>query len=837
MLTSDPVRVTSAARKPVPPRHRSIERAANYESLQTQIAEVEHELEVIQEQRELEGLPSRIDLILELDTQPGYPLSATELHNLTTGRENQISLLQARILKSETGQEFTRVILHVPYGQLTALAEKFRRFGEDLTEKGNVPNPWVANVARIARAALTSLWTEHEPLPDDTGEHWWQLWVRRYPPGIPAIFRELARRLGIFLRQEELKLPDHVVFVARSSRGLLESSLDLLNTLAEVRVAKPWHYELSDLSIEEQHEWIDLALARIRAPDEHAPAVCVLDTGINRGHRLLQPVLSEADNHTIFGDGDPSDSYGGTGHGTLMAGLAAYSDLRSLMLDSAPLQQLHRLEGVKFIDPNLPHEPQNYGAVTVQGVLRPEVTAPNRKRVYVMAITAEGGVHGEPSAWAAAVDNCAFGAEEEDETKRLIIISAGNVRNFLGSYLYPATNHDARIEDPAQAWNAVTIGAMTQLDRVLETDPESALLRPLAAAGALSPFSRTSIHWDKHWPIKPEIVMEGGNVAATPRGDTQQKDSLELLSTSATLGNRPLAPFNATSAASALAAHLAATIQATYPDLWPETIRGLLVHSARWTDQMLGGLDPHRAFSKLNRARFIELLRCFGFGMPDAGRACHSSQQEVTLLREVELIPYQGSAGNAGVNDCHVHQLKLPADLLRQHGATTCTMRVTLSYFTAPNPSASNRIPGSRYRYGGCLLRFKVKHKDQPEEDFMNRISAVVEDDEEGEDDTESLFSGASDPGWALGDKLRGKSGSLVQDVWRGSAADLAAMDSIAVFPVKGWWASRTMPAESPWHRCHKRKIRYSLVVSVETEADIPLYNEINNLISITIDA
>jgi hypothetical protein len=62
-------------------------------------------------------------------------------------------------------------------------------------------------------------------------------------------------------------------------------------------------------------------------------------------------------------------------------------------------------------------------------------------------------------------------------------------------------------------------------------------------------------------------------------------------------------------------------------------------------------------------------------------------------------------------------------------------------------------------------------------------------------------------------------------------------MDSIAVFPVKGWWASRSMPAESPWHRCHKRKIRYGLVVSVETEADIPLYNEINNLISITLDA
>ncbi|MFO1485545.1 MAG: S8 family peptidase [Verrucomicrobiaceae bacterium] len=741
------------------------------------------------------------------------------------------------MLKTTDGAEFTRVLLHVPYGQLTALVEKFRRYGEERTEQGNVPNPWVANVARIARAALVSMWTDRAPLPEDQAEHWWQLWVRRYPQGNVSVFRELARRQEIFLRPEELKLPDHIVFVARSTRSQLESSIDLLNTLAEIRAAKPWHYELSDLSIEEQHEWIDLALQRILPPEGHSPAVCILDTGINSGHRLLQPVLGGADNHTIFGDGDPSDSHGGTGHGTLMAGLAAYADLRGIMMNNGPWQQLHRLEGVKVIDPNLPHEPQNYGAVTIQGVARPEGIAPSRLRVYVMAITADGEILGEPSAWAAAVDNCAFGAEEEGEPKRLIILSAGNVDAFDPSYRHPEINQRSKIEDPAQAWNAITVGAMTNRARVLETDAESTLLTPVAPAGGLSPFSRTSCQWDGHWPIKPEIVMEGGNVARTTQGDVERRDSLDLLSTSATIGHRPLAPFRATSAAAALAAHLAATIQATYPALWPETIRGLLVHSARWTDQMLGGLDPHRPFTRQSRDRFTQMLRSFGFGCPDAARACHSSQQEVTLLRQDELSPYTGSAGSASVNDCHVHQLKLPADLLRQHGATTCTMRVTLSYFTAPNPSASNRIPGSRYRYGGCLLRFKVKHKDQPEADFMNRVSADVADDEEGDEDADIAFNGSSDPGWALGDKLRGKAGSLAQDVWRGSAADLAAMDCIAVFPVKGWWASRSMPRESPWHRCHKRNIRYSLIVSIETEADIPLYNEISNLIAVPVEA
>lgn len=822
----------TAARQRVVPQYRPVERIEHYQALKTQIETVEQELETLQEQRALQNLPARVDLVLEIDSEPGFPLSSTELHQLTIGSNGGISLLQARLLINADELEFTRVILHVKYGQLSVLSEKFRRYGEERTAGGNVPNQWVANVARITRAALVSMWTDHAPLPDDEGEHWWQLWVRRYPSGVPDVFRELARRLGIFLRPEELKLPDHVVFVARSTREKLESSIDLLNTLAEVRSARPWHYELSNLSIEEQQEWMTLALERITPPSDAAPAVCILDTGINSGHRLLAPVLAEADNHTIFSDGDPSDSHGGTGHGTLMAGLSAYADLRGLLLGSDPWQQMHRLEGVKVIDPKHRHEPQNYGATTIQGVLRPEITAPQRKRVYVMAITA-GAVYGEPSAWSAAVDNCAFGSEEPGEPKRLIILSAGNVRDFISGYQYPESNHASRIEDPAQSWNALTVGGCTLLEQVLETDPESLLQQPLAREGDLSPYSRTSMEWDAHWPIKPEIVMEGGNMALSSQSDIHPKDSLEPLSTSAEIGKRPLATFHGTSAASALAAHLAATIQATYPDFWPETIRGLLVHSARWTEQMLGGLNPHRPFSRESRGRFTQMLRSFGFGIPDAARACHSSQQEVTLLRQDELQPYTGSSGSASVNDCHVHQLKLPAELLRQHGATTCTMRVTLSYFTAPNPSASNRIPGSRYRYGGCLLRFKVKHKDQSEVDFMNRVSADVE----AEEDDALLFNGVSDPGWALGDKIRGKAGSLVQDIWRGSAADLAAMDYIAVFPVKGWWASRSMPRESPWHRCHRRKIRYSLIVSIETEADIPLYNEINNLISVPIDA
>lgn len=729
------------------------------------------------------------------------------------------------------GKPLTRVLVHVPYGQLPALAEKFRRFGEETTEKGNTPNPWVANLQRVGRAAITSLWSEHEPIPEGNEPQWWQLWVRRTDQNW-NVFVHFAAVAGITVKGTPLRMPEHIVVVAQARRSQLESSLDLLNTLAEIRRARSRHYEVSDLTAEEQHDWINLAKERIQPPTADAPAVCLLDTGIHRGHPLLQVVLAEVDNQSIFPDSDSSDSSPDHGHGTRMAGLAAYGDIRALMTGAEPWVQRHCLEGVKMFDHNLPHEPDNYGSVTIQAVQTPAIINSTRRRVFSLPITADGIIDGMPSAWSAAIDSLAFGEEDPDAPKQLFLISAGNTDAFSldGRYVYPDSNYQSTVEEPAQAWNAITVGAITHRDQVLENDPESANLVPIAHKGGLSPHSRTSLKWDTHWPIKPEIVMEGGNLGHHPTDGPERRDSLDLLTTAKGLQGRPIAPFRATSAATALAAKLAAEISADYPTLWPETIRGLVVHSARWNDEMLNGLEPHESGTTKDVQM---LLRRFGYGEPNAARARASSQSEVTFFREDQFTPYKGGAGAASINDCHVHNLRFPADLLQSLGETQCVMRVTLSYFTAPNPSASNRIAGSRYRYGGCLLRFRVRHKDESNEAFLALVAKAADEPDADQPEAESMH----DPAWALGPNLRAKSGSLVHDIWRGSAVDLVTMDQIAVFPVKGWWALRSFPEGSPWHHCHKRSIRYSLIISLEVMADVPLYTEISNLLAVPLDA
>jgi hypothetical protein len=75
----------------------------------------------------------------------------------------------------------------------------------------------------------------------------------------------------------------------------------------------------------------------------------------------------------------------------------------------------------------------------------------------------------------------------------------------------PYSNATDAIHDPGQAWNALTIGAITELVHI--TEPDASGYQAIAPEGGLSPFSTTSQTWQSHWPLKPDVVFEGGNAA------------------------------------------------------------------------------------------------------------------------------------------------------------------------------------------------------------------------------------------------------------------------------------------------------------------------------------
>ncbi|SFL25737.1 hypothetical protein SAMN05216302_10491 [Nitrosomonas aestuarii] len=194
----------------------------------------------------------------------------------------------------------------------------------------------------------------------------------------------------------------------------------------------------------------------------------------------------------------------------------------------------------------------------------------------------------------------------------------------------------------------------------------------------------------------------------------------------------------------------------------------------------------------------------------------------LTMVCEELLHPFKREQGKEPqLRDMNLHRLPWPLDELEALGETEVEMRVTLSYFIEPNPSA--RGVTSRYRYESHGLRFDVKRPWESDDDFRARINVAARDDEERTNLSDT------DSAWLIGKNSRHK-GSLHSDIWRGSAAALASRGVIAVYPSLGWWKTR------PVLERYNQVVRYSLLVSIKAQdIDVDLYTPISSQIDVPI--
>ena len=776
------------------------------------------------------GMADGVGISVEFQSFPGIELAFESL-----ARENSgIELLNVKQDDAESGDATTRAIVFVPDGKLSRFERLIVDYLDHKVDSIGRPrdNQRLIDAIRHIRAAsLRALWTDASDFPsDDEGNLWWEVWlpVRKSRLDVITNFRAAIDSIDIATSsivssdaltddfqmrvvEGEINFPERTVTLVYASVDQMQQSMLVLNSIAELRRARDTAEFFDSIRPIEQQEWLEDLLDRSIYPsnDDPVPYVCLLDTGVNRGHKLLRPALAAADVHTVqpvWGTDDRD------GHGTEMAGLALAGNLVELLSDTANISHKHRLESVKLLPRSGTNiQPRLYGYITSEAVFRTEVSAPDRARVFGMAVTApRDGDYGQPSAWSAAVDKLASDSDSQGLNPRLMIISAGNTSrdDWLD---YPDSNDTDGIQDPAQAWNALTVGAYTELVRITEeraTDYEA-----IAPQGALSPFSTTSLTWEDRSPLKPDVVLEGGNVARSPFG-AYSIDSLSLLTTFHRPNERVFMTTCATSAATALAARLAAEVMAEYPNLWAETIRGLLVHSAEWTDAMRQAYLPMGG--NPSKADYARLIRRCGFGVPDLDRALWSVENSATMVIEESLHPFRRVASRQPTfRDMHLHRLPWPIEILEDLGDAPVEMRVTLSYFIEPNPS--QRGVRSRYRYESHGLRFDVKRPRESLEDFRSRINLSARDEEQG------IISVDTDSSWLIGPRQRHR-GSIHGDIWTGTAGELASRGYVAVYPTSGWWRTR------PKLERYNQPARYSLIVSISApQTMIDLYTDIEN--------
>lgn len=783
-------------------------------ALQQQVEELRLSTDAAREARLAAGMDEVLGLQVEFESFPDIELAFESLARERSG----IELLNVR-----QGGNLTRATVLVPDGKLDHFANLIADY---LTEKRDKigrarDNRRLINAIRQIRAAtLQALWTDDADFPiQENDQFWWEVWIRARPEAQAAVskFREVAEVQGIQVAQGEVIFPERVVLLVYASVKHMRSSLQLLDYVAELRRAKETADFFDSQPIDEQWEWLDDLLSRtsFASYSDDVPYVCLLDTGVNRGHPLLDPSLATSDVHTVEPAWGTDDA---DGHGTEMAGLALAGNLTEVLVGSGPVNLGHRLESVKLLSQAgaTGTDPHHHGYLTQEATARVEVSAPFRRRVLGMAITArDNRDRGRPSAWSAALDSLAVDVPGQGTNPRLLVVSAGNTDE--GGWLdYPESNDTDGIHDPAQAWNALTVGACTNLVHVTEPDVEG--FEIIAPGGGLSPSSTTSLTWANNSPLKPDLVLEGGN-SAKDSLSAVTTSSLSLLTTNHRPDDRLFTTTGATSAASALASRMAAQIMAEYPELWPETIRALMVHSAEWTDAMKRSYLP----AIPTKADYQRLLRRCGFGVPDISRALWSVSNSLTMVVQERLHPFKKEMGKSPANrDMHIHNLPWPREVLDELGGTQVDMRVTLSYFIEPNPS---RRGHSRYRYESHGLRFDVKRALETFDEFRGRINAAARIEDE------MNTGGDHDQSWLIGKQGRHR-GSLHGDVWQGTAADLANRGYIGVYPSMGWW--RTRPA---LHR-YNQAARYSLIISIKApEAEVDLYAEVANRVAVAVSA
>jgi len=744
-------------------------------------------------------------ITIEFRSAPGFDLAFEKL-DLARSR---IELLNVR----EVDGTFLATC-YVPDGKLDVLVKKITAYINELTRFNKPKNAdLVESIESIGLATIEALWTDEEPMPEGDGDHWWEIWIRTAELSARDSFNRFlaaAQVLNVHVAQQRLEFPERVVTTIRANRAQLSQAVDLLNLIAEIRNADRPPVVPHELHLTAEDALVANLAGRIEVGGNDV-SVAILDTGINRAHPLIAPVLAQVDLHAVEPGWGVHDHHG---HGTRMAGLALYGDLRNAIAATGPIELPFRLESSKILPPVPAGADQEVlGGITAQGVYRCEIQAPDRRRVLCKAITSSMHQQGEPSSYSGAVDQLAFASDEEE--RRLFVISAGNVPD--NDWLqYPESNQAYGVEQPAQAWNALTVGAYTE-KQALPATADYAGWSALAPSGDLSPFSSTSCTWGGTWPIKPEVLFEGGNVAVDPaRAQAELPISLQLLTTDRNHNVHPVAAFSMTSAATAQAARLAAQVYCAYPDFWPETTRGLLVHHADWTSA-----QKSRYLVANTSAARRHLLRTCGYGVPNGQNVINSVRNRVCLIAQETLQPYRLEGATGKMNELCVFQLPWPKELLYALAEHPVQLRVTLSYFVEPSPA--KRGWTNRYRYASHGLRYDLRRQAESVAEFNKRINLAMRDDDE-------VVDAPGDTGWLFGDKLR-RFGSIHSDRWTGMAIDLASRDHIAVYPVVGWWRQRTHRG-----RCNATA-RFSLIVSLEaSDVDIDLYTAIQTQLEIPIE-
>jgi len=556
-------------------------------------------------------------------------------------------------------------------------------------------------------------------------------------------------------------------------------------------------------------------------PPESAPAVCIIDSGIQEQHAWLAPAVDLAASRSFLPGASPTDvadEVANGGHGTRVAGAVLYGeDVPDSGSPSLPCWiQNARVLGA---DNRLPDT--LFAPAVMRAIVDHFQGSERKTRVFNQSINADAACRQKHmSAWAAAIDNL---CEERDV---LFVQSVGNLpasrpapRPGIAEQIASGTDYPDylpqptnRVANPGQSLQALTVGSIAY--GMFESNGWRSFA---SREGDPSAFSRTG---PGIWKvIKPEVVEHGGDAlrdANTPptvlAGGVVPEASPVLVQSTRHSGYPVGRDAAGTSFAAPKVARIAAAVQQVLPDEPSLLHRALVVQSARWpvwAEQVLGEVrslagPKQKVLREQRQAEALQILKSLGYGLPDVERATSNTDHRVTLVTSGAIVIRAG--------ECDIYEVPIPHELSRAGADYEVRIDVTLSYVARPR--RTRRHP---QRYLSTWVDWVSSKLGQSVESFERRVRAdqvAVKNDPEGGGVLPWIFEKQDNHGLVRG---VGRNPGTVQKDWAVVRSNqLQGSFCIAVRGHRGWSQDPDSTA------------RYSLVVTLDVVGEeIPIYEPV----------
>lgn len=370
----------------------------------------------------------------------------------------------------------------------------------------------------------------------------------------------------------------------------------------------------------------DFGFTPILPSNEHT-IIGILDSGV-QNIQPLAPLLKNTNaEYDLKGSGSLVDNYDrGYGHGTGVAGLAAYGS--KLIPDHTGNKQADAwIVSIKIFEDGTPRSSDNQ----ILNLIR-KVNTEKAVRLFVLTVTdADSKKNNEThSAFAFSLDKLAH------ELDILIFITSGNIsmdyffdasNNPTHSYPLDFRHEHTNLKSPSESINNLCIGAIA-------SNFETGNNNGIAIDGTHPPIYTSKFHYDlangilssqqvnKHLK-KPDLIYCGGD-----QHHALADNDLGIKHFSARNGIfYDKAP--GTSYAAPLVANMAACILNKYPKLRTQTVKALLINSAKKPE--LGDTFTPLGQNIINRV--------IGHGIPEIENAVFSEDNSVNVILEDSISP------------------------------------------------------------------------------------------------------------------------------------------------------------------------------------------------------